>query len=263
MPLQTYQRPNISHIAVVATCVFTLELQLHRLWRTVSKFCLFSAVPLVRGGPDGFLSRSESGGRGFFRSSLQREEKVHRPSKVPIIQALYCHFVWIHYHCFCCCFSSLGCGSKVHAESGSVWKRAEKSDEGNRNYERSPTSKYSPALWQFWDWNRGILYLFCTVVSPPTNNDIYDFSPCFTLTKITFIFVTGCGCNWVCRGTIVPDFGGWWKLAREPGIHCYYTVMPVRSRGRGRVLQHGGLIPDQKLLNCQLTAVTFPRNVLN
>lgn len=120
-------------------------------------------------------------------------------------------------------FLCLGCGSEVHAQSGSVWKGAAKSQKGNRDYEGSSTPKHCSALWQFWNWNRGMIMIFSV--------EFKIFTSDFLMCVKPLISDTGCSCDGVRRGPAVPDPGGWWKLTREPGIHSLHSFTPVWTDG--------------------------------
>ena len=64
--------------------------------------------------------------------------------------------VWQMYDCRPLCLNRVfppGCGSKVHPEGGSIREGAAKSEERDRDHERSSASTHRPVLWELWHGN--------------------------------------------------------------------------------------------------------------
>lgn len=43
---------------------------------------------------------------------------------------------------------------------------------------------------------------------------------CNLMTDVRGVFMTGCDCNWVCRGPVVSGARRWWKIIRDSGTIC-------------------------------------------
>ena len=131
---------------------------------------------------------------------------------------------------YCVTSFSVGGGLEVYPKGGSVWEGAAESQEGDRYHEGTPTSQHCPNVWQLWDGQRGMYNSYCIIKYKSLLWKLFKLIRAYIcmfylimdnfwlLIIRTYLWATGCGCNWVCRRGVISDSRGWWPASRDPGM---------------------------------------------